>query len=501
MYAFLVVQLGSLRTKSHLEGCLDYEETMFLNIDEGATTSIGGLQEMEMYSGSEVVVHDLYVEFAKLECKRGSLDNIQCFSHEDCDDVPRQMQGFPSGGRFWPLKRIALSRGRLQSLSECRFGEYYKNVVVLKLEYLTALIHLNMEGMFCLASVDILCCYELRNIQGLQTLKRLAWLRVARCEKLEVLPNLQDLHVLEHVEVRNTSQELCPIISNCPQLYELRLSGQYAVKDLSNIEALHALRKVMIEWCPKLCALPMLQNFLQLHELYVLDCLELGGVMEIGRLVALRKLHLRSTNITELGGVGLMRDLCHLICEHCPLLHKLFDKTSSLTKLTLLRLSYCPKLDGVLTVGSLLGLQKLHLTDIAVTDLSGVGKLGCLRELKWTCAHKRLDIRNVTSRPINPWDIVTLEYSKSVKWRAGHTPSWIEEYPGLREAMLDKCFNVDFVFDMGFFRRFYSLLNLFYGNYPHLYNGMEYDEDNAEHVIRAVMEMECISHPPWRGST
>ena len=68
MYVFLVVQLRSLRTKSLLEECLDYEETMFLNIDEGATTSIGGLQEMVMYSGSEVVVHDLYVEFEQKIC-------------------------------------------------------------------------------------------------------------------------------------------------------------------------------------------------------------------------------------------------------------------------------------------------------------------------------------------------------------------------------------------------------------------------------------------------
>jgi len=380
---FLAVQLRTLRTKSLLEEGLGDEETKPLNTDEGASTSIGGLQEMEMYSGFEVVVHDLYVEFAKLECKRGSLDKIECLAHEDCNDVPRQMQGVPSGGASWPLKRISLIRGRLTSLGDCRFGEYYKNVVVLKLEYLTALIDLNMEGMFCLASVDILCCYELRNIHGLQTLKRLAWLRVARCEKLEVLPNLQDLRLLEHVEVRNTSKELCPIISNCPQLYELRLSGHDAVKDLSNIQALDALRKVMIEWCPKLCTLPKLRDFSRLHELHVLDCPELGGVMEIGGLVALKKLHLRWINITELGGVGLMRDLCHLICEDCPVLRKLSDKIGALTKLTLLRLSNCRQVDGVLAVGSLPGLQKLHLTDIAITKLEGVGKLRCLCELVW----------------------------------------------------------------------------------------------------------------------
>jgi hypothetical protein len=126
VYVFVVVQLRSLRLKSLLEEGLGDEETKLINVDEGATTSIGGLQEMEMDSGSEVVVHDLYVEFAKLECKRGSLDKIECFAYEDFDDVPRQMQGFPSGGPCWPLKRISLIRGRLQSMSECKFGEYYK---------------------------------------------------------------------------------------------------------------------------------------------------------------------------------------------------------------------------------------------------------------------------------------------------------------------------------------------------------------------------------------
>ena len=507
VYVCVVVQLRSLRRKSLLEECLGDEETKPINMDEGATTSIGGLEEMEMYSGSEVVVHDLYVDFAKLECKRGSLDKIECFAHEDCNVVPRQMKGFPSGGPCWPLKRIALMRGRLRSLSECRFGEYYKNVVVLKLEYLTALIDLNVEGMNCLASVDILCCYELRNIHGLQTLKELAWLRVARCEKVEVLPNLQDLHVLEHVEVRNTSQELCPIISNCPQLYELRLSCHYAVKDLSNIQALHGLRKVMIEWCPKLCTLPMFQDFRQLHELYVLDCLELGGVMEIGSLVALRKLHLRSTNITELGGVGLMRDLCHLICEQCPLLHKLSDKIGALTKLTLLRLSKCPKLDGVLAVGSLLALQKLHLTDIAVTEISGLGKLRCLRELLWTCAYKlrRLDIRDgnpdVTSSPISPWAIAPLELAKLINsiLKRGHTTPWNEDYSRFREVMLDKCFNVDFLFDMGFDRRLNSLQNLLIENFPH-YDDIDYSMVDVEFLLnQALTEMESISCPPWRG--
>ena len=78
-------------------------------------------------------------------------------------------------------------------------------------------------------------------------------------------------------------------------------------------------------------------------------------------------------------------------------------------------------------------------------------------------------------------------------FRRGDTTPWIEDDPGLREVMLDKCFNVDFVFDMGFDRRFNSLQNLFTENCPHPDDIDDSLVDDYSLLYQADTEMESIS--------
>ena len=59
--------------------------------------------------------------------------------------------------------------------------------------------------------------------------------------------------------------------------------------------------------------------------------------------------------------------------------------------------------------------------------------------------------------------------------------------------MLDKCFNVDFVFDMGFDRRFNSLQNLLIENCPHPDDIDDSLVDDYSLLYQADTEMESIS--------
>jgi hypothetical protein len=115
----------------------------------------------------------------------------------------------------------------------------------------------------------------------------------------------------------------------------------------------------------------------------------------------------------------------------------------------------------------------------------------------------RLDIRNATTTFISLDTMIALEYIKLVDivYKEADTALWIHNCPRIREVVLDKCFNVCKVFDVGEYDERFGSLNslqkLFIKDCPdlrHIHCGM------AEGDF-PKLEMQVINCPQWRSST
>lgn len=146
----------------------------------------GLLQDVNWTSG-RINVHDLYMEFAKLE-SRGKFDDSEDLEHRRCMNISRQNLGelkrSPSGRCWQRLSRVMIRdsyedhRLKVGIKSLRGIDGRFSNVVVLKLERLSCVSgSLNLKGLKCLGSLSLIDVSFLKKIEGLGGLRNLTYLK------------------------------------------------------------------------------------------------------------------------------------------------------------------------------------------------------------------------------------------------------------------------------------------------------------------------------------
>jgi len=324
-------------------------------------------------------IHDMYLDFAKEEVREGPFDMRRILYSLKESNVPPELLKYPSGS-CWPrLERLAIHESEAQSLERAKLY-FCPNVDVLQLFDCEQLAEVNVQGMHCLISLDVIGCNDLgEKFEGVEKLRNLVWFRWMNISQPSIfLQNMSLLTTLQVLDLRggdsNSLVKLPPNLIGCINLRELTLSSHGNLTSFPDLSNLSKLEKIDFSSCPKASGFPDLSN------LYLL----------------------RSINFSS--------------CEVATSLIGL----SSLTNLKYLNLADCPLVEDLPGLGDLIALQKLNIELTGISELPDLRKLQDLRDLY---VH---DCLKLTS-------LVGLEHVTSIRRLYAHDCGVLSELPNFNQ--------------------------------------------------------------------
>jgi hypothetical protein len=265
----------------------------------------GLLQDVDLTSGT-ISVHDLYIEFAELELQ-GKLDEATDLEHRRWvqirnGDQLTELERTPSGGCWQKLVRLRINQddlpprvGPIGSLEGIEW-QFFSNVAVLDLRDLDFEEGtLNLKGLKCLRSLSLDDIWGLRRVEGLEGLKNLSYFywcnpRRSAGSDMQFPASLRVLHILGRIWLGPDA------LARCKNLRKLRLQWIRADNlDLSNCLSLQSLTLEDAR-VPKLQFLtgPISRRCaFSLQSLEVSNCVDLAEISGLDQLIGLERLVLK----------------------------------------------------------------------------------------------------------------------------------------------------------------------------------------------------------------
>ncbi|KAG0588560.1 hypothetical protein KC19_2G252200 [Ceratodon purpureus] len=357
--------------------CTDYSIVEWLSIIHGCSEGRIGrslnalkrkaLLEDSVKDGSAIKIHDLYLEFARVEAQAGPFDRRRVLLEWNGADIPREFLKKPVGGFWHSLERLGLCKSEVESLKKERLDRCC-NVELLQLYDCHKLVEVDVGGMENLLVLDIVGCQRLGGkLRGVEKLENLAWLRLRDIDE-GLAPFLLDLSCLSALQVLHLSCVLWehkstvpPDLSGCINLLELTMDGFHNLESLPNLSNLSKLEKISFRyateaisvfglnwltklkvldlyWCPKVTELPGLCDLIALETLNFTD-VGLSEIIGLEKLGHLRNLTVSSCrNLTSLVGLEYLTSLRRLDASESKKLQSLPD-CSNLKELEVVNLS------------------------------------------------------------------------------------------------------------------------------------------------------------------
>jgi Leucine-rich repeat (LRR) protein len=371
-----------------------------------------------------VTFHDLYLEFAKLEAKRGSLDVRRWVWYHKEVAYPTDLARVPSGN-CWPnLERvfveydlISFDHNRWMGIVEGIKWQHFSNVVVLHL-FIGINEVLDLRGLQCLRSLQlewdtgsgykgggkliglgelrILGWLELNNIHYIpcfEEIGQLTMLEVLRldtkcdsigCEKRPVSQRLELLNLDKCIQLRELvlncgCLKAFPDLSRLTSLRKVLFDNCKSARDVVGLSSqMSSLQKLFLIGCESLCRCPGLGDLVSLQELFVHRCFRIEEFPGLRKLTNLRRLTVEGGGHQLLGfsdsmplqelAVGSVRELpdLHLLNKH---LRRLYIDGYAIQ-------------DMLPWLGRFTALEELILKSVGtVQDMPGMNKLTRLRRL------------------------------------------------------------------------------------------------------------------------
>ena len=271
-------------------------------------------------------MHDLYFEFAERVVERDDKEQGRPhLYHTNEYNIPQCLTRNPRGGQLFPFERMRFSNVpghdsfKQAKLDKCA------NVEVLKVDWCYDLQSLDIGGLEELRSLELIMCTGL-NLQGLEKLDKLVWMRWDPCNAIVVdYKALTSLRVLQ-LSICHSSHNCTPIdLRNCHNLQELAIEesdlenfplfpNSKSMRKISfrdcnhlrhhgpeflNLEGWMNVEFLDLSWCPsvtdELERCPIMWN---LKQLDVSECHKLKALPDLTKSKSLITLHV--TNCTEL---------------------------------------------------------------------------------------------------------------------------------------------------------------------------------------------------------
>ncbi|KAG0606394.1 hypothetical protein M758_9G137800 [Ceratodon purpureus] len=396
-----------------------------------------------------VTLHDLYLEFAKLEVKRGALDTRRWIWYDREVSYPTDLARMPSGS-CWPiLERISVkyddsytafnNHVRWLGTVDGIKWQHFSNVVVLHLLIGEDEL-LDLRGFKCLRSLEVKWRGKYKNyggagkLIGVGEMRNLGWLDL---ENVHDAPCFEEIgHLTTLVVLRlNTSCSMLnceegsltsrPLellnLEKCIQLRELvlRCPCLKAFPDLSRLTSLRlvlfencyrarevvglgsqmsSLQELVLLLCKSLCRCSGLSDLVSLQVLRVENCEKLSELPDLHKLTNLRRLNIITSVCNRVQGFNesmLLEELYVRGVQELPGLNLLSRRLQRLA---------IHRYPMLLCLGSFIALEELILQNISqVRELPGMHKLTRLRRLTVEHAPKLLQLPAIG-------DLVTLHY-------------------------------------------------------------------------------------------
>jgi hypothetical protein len=271
----------------------------------------GLVQDGDLTSG-RISMHDLYIEFAKLEVQ-GKLDEstdlgdrkwVQIRNGDQLTGLERR----PSGGCWQKLDRLSICQdypqhpNRIGSLEGIEW-QFFSNVVVLDLVgFRLVQGTLNLKGLKCLRSLRLLLIDGLDRIEGLEGLKNLSYFSWFHWNDsaggdMEFPASLRDLEIVVDVWLSPN------VVARCNNLRKLALHRIRADNlDLSNCLSLQSvtLKDARVRKLQFLSGAITGRCASSLQSLEVSDCKTSADIPGLDQLIGLERLVLKGCSIKEL---------------------------------------------------------------------------------------------------------------------------------------------------------------------------------------------------------
>ncbi|XP_058185274.1 putative disease resistance protein RGA1 [Rhododendron vialii] len=299
----------------------------------------------------------------------------------------------PPLGKLLSLKKLNIHR--MDSL-KCFDPEYYGDgeisfqaLETLSLQEMPSLEEWStMERQYifpCLRELNIISCPKLTNLPALTTLKRL-WIG----DNEMLLKSVNNLTSLSSLLISNLQLEILPdgLFQNHEALESLQLTCMPNIETLQNqMSGLSSLKRLILNYCPKLGNLSGLEILNSLDSLDISECASLMDLKGLEGLTSLRSLCFqRCRKLRSLPeGMQHLTVLQHLLINGCPKIQSFPEGMQHLNSLQRLEMWLC---EGLFSLPNWLGsLQSLSYFEIlGCSNLrsmpDGLGGQKNLRELR-----------------------------------------------------------------------------------------------------------------------
>lgn len=203
-----------------------------------------------------VSVHDLYLDFAKLEAKRGPVDARRWVWYERKAAYPSDLLRRPPGN-CWPNVERVKSVERMETIKGITW-QNFANIVVLEL-LISRNEVLDLRGLQSLRSLYLEWARygEPKGgavLIGVGELRNLGWLELSGIHYAACLEEIGRLTTLQVLRLMRTCQYTCsqplelPNVDKCIHLRELVLDC-HCLKAFPDLSKMTSLRKVIFNGC------------------------------------------------------------------------------------------------------------------------------------------------------------------------------------------------------------------------------------------------------------
>lgn len=250
-------------------------------------------------------------------------------------------------------------------------------------------------------SVELVTLPRVRTLQPLRVCTGLKHLQIEGFDELTDISALESLSKLEKI-----------VISNCPKLQEVRslsaITGpaqlhlrNLPIVDLSCLNQLRGFVSIHLDKTGNLIQLPSMENLVQLETLIIDEIDNLVEASSLQDLPGIKTLILRNlSEISDLTPVGTCSSLIHLTLSKCPSIQSIAP-LSGLQNLQSLTVFDC---DEIIDLRPLLELTKLEELDLGIDGdtvnyeiLSEMSSLSTLRfERSWNTRLEKLKRMKIT---------------------------------------------------------------------------------------------------------
>ncbi|KAG0588621.1 hypothetical protein KC19_2G256600 [Ceratodon purpureus] len=365
-------------------GSTDYSIVEWLSIIHGCSKgSIGrslnalrrkALLEDSVKDGLAFKIHDLYLEFARVEAQAGPFDRRRVLLEWNGADIPREFLKKPVGGFWYSLERLGLCKSKVESLKKERLDRCC-NVELLQLYDCHKLVEVDVGGMENLLVLDIVGCGRLGGkLRGVEKLENLAWLRLRDIDE-GLAPFLLDLSYLSALQVLHLSCVLWehkstvpPDLSGCINLLELTMDGFHKLQSLPNLSNLSKLERISFRYATEAISVFGLDSLINLKVLDLYWCPEVTELPGLCDLIALETLNFTDVGLSEIIGLEKLGHLRNLTVSYCRNLTSLVG-LQYLTSLRRLDASESKKLQNVPDYSNSKELEVVNLSHTGICIL------------------------------------------------------------------------------------------------------------------------------------